>query len=327
MVCRICDNSKDNKIFEIREMMLGYRDVFSYFQCSKCGCLQIQEFPRDLVKYYPAGYFSYTQAPQALFKNPLKNAVRRWRDRYAVFGKNMLGKVLYAKFPNHPLRSLAHIQALTKQTRILDVGCGSGALLYILKKNGFKNLIGIDPIIRENLHYPNGLQILKRNIHEMRGEWDLIMWHHVFEHIPDPHDSLCSIFKLLSADGVCVIRTPTTSSFAWEHYGVNWVQLDAPRHLFIHSLESINLLASQARMTVQKTVYDSDFFQFWGSEQYLKNIPLVSEKSYGMNPAGSIFSKTDIRRFKQRAEHLNRENRGDTAAFYLTKKQDSFRCQ
>jgi len=36
--------------------------------------------------------------------------------------------------------------------------------------------------------------------------------------------------------GWCVIRIPTVSSFAWEHYREQWVQLDAPRHFFLHKV-------------------------------------------------------------------------------------------
>ena len=29
-------------------MMYGYRDEFKYYHCSKCGCLQINNIPKDL---------------------------------------------------------------------------------------------------------------------------------------------------------------------------------------------------------------------------------------------------------------------------------------
>ena len=48
MICKVCGNSEDNKSFQIREMMFGYRDEFTYFECSKCGCIEIAKIPQKL---------------------------------------------------------------------------------------------------------------------------------------------------------------------------------------------------------------------------------------------------------------------------------------
>ena len=50
---------------------------------------------------------------------------------------------------------------------------------------------------------------------------------------------------LLNKDGVLLVRVPLSSSWAWEHYRENWVQLDAPRHLYLHSVKSMEVLARQ----------------------------------------------------------------------------------
>lgn len=60
--------------------------------------------------------------------------------------------------------------------------------------------------------------------------------------------------------------------------------------------------------------------QFWASEQYQKNIYLESEESYLRNPKKSIFTKDDINNFCQRAVELNEQEQGDSASFYLKRK-------
>ena len=117
------------------------------------------------------------------------------------------------------------------------------------------------------------------------------------------------------------MRIPLVSSHAWEHYGVIWVQLDAPRHLYLHSRESFERLTRDAGLEPTEVVYDSDDFQFWGSEQYASGIPLKSERSHSTNPSRSIFSRAEIRTFRKKADELNRESRGDVASFYLRKPQ------
>jgi SAM-dependent methyltransferase len=319
MNCRLCANAEANRLFEPREMMLGTRGRFTYFQCAACECLQIAEFPPDMEKYYPATYYSLAQTPVELYRNPLKRVVKKWRDEYSLTERGIVGRQLNKKFPNAALHSLFHVHGLNRGSRILDVGCGSGALLYSLKENGFENVLGIDAYLQNDIVYPNGLNILKRELAHVSGEWDLVMLHHAFEHIADPLATLRRITKLLPSNGTCLLRVPTVSSFAWEHYGVNWVQLDAPRHFFLHSVKSMNLLAQQVGMEVDDVIYDSTAFQFWGSEQYAQDIPLTSERSFAINPAASLFSAEQITRFEAQAKQLNREQRGDSAAFYLVK--------
>jgi hypothetical protein len=70
---------------------------------------------------------------------------------------------------------------------------------------------------------------------------------------------------------------------------------------------------------VAQVTYDSTEFQFWASDQYLRDISLYDKSSYGQGPEGSIFSPEEIQRFKALAEELNASQRGDQAAFYLKK--------
>ena len=209
---------------------------------------------------------------------------------------------------------------ITSDSRILDVGCGSGIFLYMLRNAGFTNTMGTDPYIHETTAYKNGLTIYKQAIHEMRGEWDLIMFHHAYEHVPDPLETLVSTARLLTPGGVCLIRIPVSSSYAWEHYRTNWVQLDAPRHYFLHTVASMSLLASQAGLTLDQVIYDSTEFQFWGSEQYQRDIPLNAPQSYKHDPQHSIFTPEKIAEYHRHAEELNQRGRGDKAVFCLRKR-------
>lgn len=208
---------------------------------------------------------------------------------------------------------------LCKSAQILDVGCGLGALLCSLSDLRFTNLLGVDPFIAQDIGYENGLKILKTDVSNVEGKWDLIMLHHSFEHVPDPTKTLQAISRLLKPNGYCVIRIPTVTSYAWKHYGVKWVQLDAPRHFYLHSVESMKILIDKAQLEMHTVIYDSTAFQFWGSEQYKNDIPLCDKRSYLLNPHNSLFSKQEIATFATRAEALNENNQGDQAIFYLRK--------
>ena len=317
MKCKICKNSTSLKEYIAREMMFGLKEEFIYFQCGDCNCLQIVDIPTDMQKYYPSNYYSYAP-PSFNATSGIMELLKQNRNSYAVFNKGVLGKLIYKRFPNVEFRSLSEVP-LTKDTKILDVGCGSGRFLIELQKIGFKNLLGVDPYLDKDIEYGNGLKIYKKSIHDVEEKKDIIMFHHSFEHLSDPLETLQSVSKLLNNGGYCIIRVPTTSSYAWKHYKENWVQFDAPRHFFIHSKESISFLAEKTSLSLEKIVYDSTGFQFWGSEQYLQDIPLRDAKSYANNPEESIFSDSEIKAFEAKAKELNDKGEGDMCAFFLKK--------
>lgn len=45
---------------------------------------------------------------------------------------------------------------------------------------------------------------------------------------------------------MCLLRLLIVPSQAWREYGVHWVQLDEPRHLYLHSVDSLRAVAANA---------------------------------------------------------------------------------
>ena len=312
MKCKICGNKDNLKEYKVKEVMFGTHESFLYFECEQCGCLQIADIPADMSKYYPDNYYSYT-ASTHYAKTKLNEILRKKRDQYVVFRKGILGRYINKINPNiDPHLEILSQITITKKSLILDVGCGKGNFLLTLKRLGFNNLVGIDPFIEKDISYDNGLCIHKESILNFKEKKDIVMFHHSFEHIPEQLQTLQAVSKILEKDGCCIIRVPTVSSYAWKHYKENWVQLDAPRHFFLHSLKSMNALAEQASMYIHKVVYDSTALQFLGSEKILKGFPLHDETSYN-----SLFSETEIQQFKHRANELNKVGEGDACAFIL----------
>lgn len=326
--CRICSNRDNNRGYIAREMMFGLRHTFSYFECSQCGCLQIATIPRDMGPYYPSGYYSFEPASPPPEPRPsFRNYLMTLRDRFAMSRRGVLGSLLFKMYPRRDnlLPFLVPVRLRTS-SRILDVGCGNGQLLLQLRALGFKHVLGVDPFIDRDIHYDSGVTVRKATLFDISGKWDLIMFHHSFEHISEPRETLQHCARLLAPPGCCLLRIPTVSSYAWEHYGTNWVQLDAPRHFFLYSIRALELLSAQAGLKIAEVVYDSSGFQFWASEQYVRDIPLRSEQSFCSGSSTSMFSESDILKFDEQAKALNAMRRGDQAAFYLAKTPAAVQC-
>jgi len=319
--CRICGNAGGNVPYTVAERKIGLGDTFSYFQCRNCDCLQILTIPENMSRYYPPDFNSFTIKPDVLYGNVFLRLFLNMRDRYAVFNKGLIGKLLYNLYPNSNLKALSFIRTLTESS-ILDVGCGSGYDLYALREMGFHTTLGIDLFIDKDLTYSNGTTIRQGDVFSLKNDrmWDIIMFHHSFEHMEDPFSVLKAVASLLSPQGVCIIRIPVVPSYAWTHYRECWVQIDAPRHFFIHSVKSMQLLAEQSGLTVSQPIYDSTSLQFYGSEEYLLNIPLNSSRSYHVNRSSSLFSRRQLRCYDKQSRSLNRDKQGDQAIFFLTRK-------
>jgi 2-polyprenyl-3-methyl-5-hydroxy-6-metoxy-1,4-benzoquinol methylase len=320
--CKICNTTKNNKVYLAREMMFGFRDQFEYFECSNCGCLQISKFPENISKYYSARYYSLKKI------KILEQWAKGQRLSYYIHRKNLAGFLLsqiYASQNRVSELMLKRTAEWIKRAKlkfkdsILDIGCGNGTLLFQMHAAGFRNLAGVDPYLEQDYIYKNGIRLLKRELPQIEGQYDFIMLHHAFEHMSDPINALKEIYRICKPGKIVLIRIPTSSSFAWRKYGINWIQLDAPRHFFLHSRKSMEILAQKVGFEISDIVYDSTEFQFWGSEQLLQDIPLRAENSYGINPKQSIFSKQDITSYRQRSEELNNANDGDSACFFLYK--------
>jgi SAM-dependent methyltransferase len=186
-----------------------------------------------------------------------------------------------------------------------------------LRDCGFTNLQGVDPFINESVSYSGGVRISKCSLLDIKGRFGLITFHHVFEHLENPLETLRHARQLLSPGGQILIRIPLSDSAAAQQYKEKWVQLDAPRHVTLQTRKSMEILAQKSGLRIVRVVYDSTDFQFWASEQYLKNIPLRDKCSYGMSASGSMFTPETIKKFTVDAERLNALEKGDQAAFLL----------
>jgi len=318
MKCITCQKKlNQDKFYLVKEMMYGYRDEFKYFHCMHCGCLQINKIPTDLDKYYPKDYYSYSK-PNISSNNFIKYFKQK-RSDYCIGRKNFIGMLISKFYGITDWQEWFKKIKINYSDKILDVGSGNGDLLLNMKMEGFKNLYGIDPYLQEDSILHNEVNLKKIDIHEVDDSFDMIMLNHSFEHMPDPLNVLNKINSLLLQFKFLMIRIPVMGTKAWNTYRENWFSLDAPRHLHIQTLESMDILSSKTGFKIYDVVFDSGENQFWGSEQYRNNICLYDKNSYLMNPKNSMFTKSIISKYKKEAKYLNEIQQGDSAIFYLQK--------
>jgi SAM-dependent methyltransferase len=258
------------------------------FGCGSCGCLRLANPPKNLDRFYPDDYYSFVvqRHDVGLLGRALRSA------RTFVLLRRHEGGPEWATW----LRGNATIMS-----SILDYGSGAGTLVAFLRKQGFWRVVGFDAYAKESDLVVNELP---------DGPFDLVMMHHVLEHLDNHVDALASVVERLTPAGKVLIRMPLVDSWAYREYGSDWVGLDPPRHLLLHTSKSLRLLGERVGLVVEKEWRDSGELQFCGSEQYRLNIPLV-------DPRGGDLFADQMEAFRERAAALNSAGEGDQGVFML----------
>ncbi len=274
--CKICGVQGNFETYLVREMMQGTREEFVYFACGQCKCLQIAQIPENLGDYYGEDYYSMQ--------------VEEFSD-------------------------VTFDVPVTSRAKVLDVGCGAGAWLLQKASAGWGNLYGCDPFLNHDRYYGDRVHIRSCSIHEMEGDgsFDIIQMSDSFEHMADPLEALKSARRLLKDDGVLYMTIPTWPNIAFERYGPHWYQLDAPRHLFLHSKESLAYLARNAGMMIFNRKYNSNRGQFVRSYLYRQGIPYWEQRPY----IEESFTKKELETLEMESAVANEQEYGDHMRIYL----------
>jgi len=150
------------------------------------------------------------------------------------------------------------------------------------------------------------------------GFFRLITFQHSLEHVADQRGTLAAAAKLLRADGMMMVSLPVVESYAWEHYGTDWVDLDAPRHFYLHSLRSLKMVAADAGLVCRSIVPDPSILELLGSEQYRRDIPLRSPDSFMIKGREQCFTVEELARFEALRETLKPLGRAGRIMMYLS---------
>ena len=313
--CKICLAELKGPPLIVKEEMYGSGEIFEYGQCSVCGCLQILDVPKNLSKYYPKVYHGHI-SPE--LKRTWKALRRGLKRKLILEHPNWLSPLVRVWLSSIPMFWIYRRLGMQIRHKVLDVGAGYGGNILEILSAGVEQAIGVDLFIEQDIWLRDKLLVKKGTIDDIHDSFDIILFHHSLEHMPDQMDTLRKARALLREGGKILVRIPTVSSQAFLEYKEKWYQLDAPRHLFLHSHESFRRLAEAAKLIILDKWCDSSELQFLTSEQYRRGISSVDPKSYTVNKHASGFTPQEIREFKQKANLANQSLAGDQICFVLS---------
>ncbi len=266
--CFVCQSTKFRPLYTSPDRMFNIPGNFVYKQCVSCGLAFLDPQPdeKTLRKHYPTEhYFAYDKEG----KGGVIGSVREYIIKH-IYKPTLLSKVLMSV-----LNTSFATPAYRKAGRVLDVGCGTGDMLVLLKDLGW-DAYGID--IDKNairLAKTRGLTHMRvgtyKDVEQYPDNYfDCIRLYHVIEHIDNPSLCLKILHKKLKPQGELFLCTPNFNSPLQKIFGTYWSALDAPRHLYLFTPQTLARPAKQYNFMVTSVTYDSAR-AFAGSLRYLVN--------------------------------------------------------
>lgn len=301
IACFACGDFGPKKEYIVKENMFGLLHEFIYVECMTCCSLQIKEVPENLSFYYSSEYYT---SRGLVLSSSVKNIFKKLRWQFHMRNLLIYDNTEYL----HWLKPLN----LELDSKIADIGCGNGQLLYEMHCSGFNDLYGFDPFLHKEISL-DGLKISQCNVEDIKGQFDVVMLHHSFEHMADPEATMKKLTSLIRPNGKLLIRVPVTDAEVWKTEGVNWFQLDAPRHLFIPSGKAMKIMGDSNGLILTQVIFDSNEKQFVITDMYKKGFSLKS------NEPDKFVDKKSRKLLIQKAKQLNKDQKGDQACFYFTK--------
>ncbi len=121
--------------------------------------------------------------------------------------------------------------------RILDVGCGYGSFVALMRERGW-DADGVDPSPTVvNAAVRKGRPVHLGTLAGMQtpeGTYDAVTMFYVLEHLPDPMGALKRVFDLLAPGGILLLRVPHTTPIVrfLAPLGLGEALYDPPFHLY-----------------------------------------------------------------------------------------------
>jgi 2-polyprenyl-3-methyl-5-hydroxy-6-metoxy-1,4-benzoquinol methylase len=241
--CTACGGQESRVRFPVTDRLYGTtRKTFHIVECLACGLLRLSPppSPEEFGAYYPKRYWF----------DPAENAASHMEERYR--------RLVLRDHLRFVERALAEAG---EKGPVLDVGCGGGLFLGMLRERGYR-VLGLD-VSREAA----GLAWSRQHVPAITGELAAaplapascaaVTMFHVLEHVSRPQAYLDEAYRLLFPKGRLIVQVPNAASWQFALLGRRWNGVDAPRHLHLFRGADMERMLKAAGFEVVRRKYFS----------------------------------------------------------------------
>ena len=245
-------------------------ETFRFVRCLRCSYVYLNPRPdeAELGTIYPSNYYSYVQREN----RPGDGAISQLRARY---------------FSGRLREVFAHLLSPGQTIRVLDVGCGDGRFLDLMK------MCFGDDVETHGIDFDeDAVRAAAANGHRTRvgriedtdypsGHFDIVYISHVIEHLASPREFVLAARELLREGGVLHIETPNIDCAERRLFGKTyWGGYHFPRHWHLFTPETLTKLGEETGFEVRSLAYaTSPVFFNWSLHHVLWDNPATRSLS------------------------------------------------
>ena len=242
-LCPLCGSPHVPRHAGLRDLLFGAPGEWRMVACANpdCGLLWLDPLPAedDILAAYQS-YYTHAAPP----------AKWGWKQWVAGLLKlpTRVTALLLGTGPALRRWTLLDLERAPRG-RVLDVGCGDGERLELLRRLGFE-VIGHEPDpAAAAAAARRGIEVFTGDLEALaarHGRFDHVIANHVVEHVHEPAAFLRRLHDLMAPGGRLAIITPNADGIGHRTFGEAWRGLEPPRHLHVFNQRSLARLAAQA---------------------------------------------------------------------------------
>ncbi|PKN00415.1 MAG: hypothetical protein CVU78_01315 [Elusimicrobia bacterium HGW-Elusimicrobia-2] len=245
--CEICGENK-SFVFGSAKCPDGTMDrVFTIHKCANCGFVFLSPMPSrdEMAAFYFDEYYGNNSGVSGNLSATIFSLFRFLR-----------GKRIYR---------------YKKTGRILDVGCGDGSFLNLMKLSRWE-VAGVETAETGIKRCAQKKINAQHDINFPDEYFDVITLWHSLEHIENPPGILKKLYRVLSKKGKLIISVPNIESMEYVLFKRSWFHLDLPRHLRHFSPGTLKKLLLKAGFRTLRISHYSFEYNPYGLFQTIANV-------------------------------------------------------
>lgn len=246
--CVLCGSDKIVPLYVTRDCHTGIPGDFEVWECKRCGLYFINPMleQEELDTYYTKDYYAYID----FTKGKKRGAFRKWITSF------LLGISCYKPH-------------LSRDAKILDVGCGTGEWLSNMEMFGYQVKGCEISVSAASLGQSRtGIEIFPGALVDCEYEdnsFDFIRSNHSFEHINNPRETLTKMYNLLKPGGLICIGVPNTCGLWSRIFKKYWYYLGVPIHVYNYSDTNLKIMMENTGFVIREVRYCGNYHGLLGS--------------------------------------------------------------
>lgn len=246
--CDICGSTEARELYTATDRLRNSDQAFSIACCGGCGVWRTLPEMSDgeLARFYPRDYRGEENEPEEKWIYSSQAEKTSFLRRCGLTG-----------------------------SRILDVGCGSGFFLRALGGDSWDRFgveIGGAAATAANRALGEG-RVFTGTLLEAGlagANFDVVTFWSSLEHMNEPRANLREARRILKPGGTLIVQVPNAASYQAHMFGGDWFALDAPRHRYHFTIETLGKLLLETGLEVYAASYYSRAHNAHALRQSLK---------------------------------------------------------